>query len=628
MNIYFKGKEKSITSFEWLNIPKLVILTGINGSGKTQLLNIIRNHTQNGIDPNKDDFRAYPTYRLKINNIKLERNSVLFWNDRGININLEQPKFGYNDLKFIVQFIKNHINNFSEENKELLKTKDNEDYNIGKNKLKHRINHKINDIIISIENSSGLEKSKLTPEIISYHLPEDLILQDIDLFNQDSLDFIFFMYLYKKTAYENKKSSVKVGNTPPWEILNEVLFKAQLPYQVTYPNKDLVEPIFNNALNDVETNRFSIQLIDPRTEEDIGFNNLSSGERIIASLALLLYYTQNRNQHKKLLILDEPDAHLHPTLTKRFFDVINDVIIEKYHGRVIMTTHSPSTVAIAPEESIFVKHKTDKLIDKSTKDKALSVLTSGLPFFSVNYKNRRQVFVESHNDVMFYEKIYRKLSFYLEPEISLSFISSGESRTDKNGQKIANCDQVINITSKLRKAGNNLVWGIIDWDAKAKNTSKDNIVVLGNGKRYSIENYIFDPLVLVAFLLREKIITRNEIDLDEKLNYTDFKDFDNEKLQNLVDYLINLIGSEFSKTENTQKNNKLVNEKEIKIPEWYLLSQGHLLEEKILKIFPQLNAIKKDKEDALKISIIETVFDDVPDIISKDFINLFTEIQR
>ena len=628
MNIYFKGKEKSITSFEWLNIPKLVILTGINGSGKTQLLNIIRNHTQNGIDPNKDDFRAYPTYRLKINNIKLERNSVLFWNDRGININLEQPKFGYNDLKFIVQFIKNHINNFSEENKELLKTKDNEDYNIGKNKLKHRINHKINDIIISIENSSGLEKSKLTPEIISYHLPEDLILQDIDLFNQDSLDFIFFMYLYKKTAYENKKSSVKVGNTPPWEILNEVLFKAQLPYQVTYPNKDLVEPIFNNALNDVETNRFSIQLIDPRTEEDIGFNNLSSGERIIASLALLLYYTQNRNQHKKLLILDEPDAHLHPTLTKRFFDVINDVIIEKYNGRVIMTTHSPSTVAIAPEESIFVKHKTDKLIDKSTKDKALSVLTSGLPFFSVNYKNRRQVFVESHNDVMFYEKIYRKLSFYLEPEISLSFISSGESRTDKNGQKIANCDQVINITSKLRKAGNNLVWGIIDWDAKAKNTSKDNIVVLGNGKRYSIENYIFDPLVLVAFLLREKIITRNEIDLDEKLNYTDFKDFDNEKLQNLVDYLINLIGSEFSKTENTQKNNKLVNEKEIKIPEWYLLSQGHLLEEKILKIFPQLNAIKKDKEDALKISIIETVFDDVPDIISKDFINLFTEIQR
>src|SRR5690606_37864812 len=111
----------------------------------------------------------------------------------------------------------------------------------------------------------------------------------------------------------------------------------------------------------------------------------------------------------------------------------------------IVSTHSPSTVALSPDEAIFVVNKFDEpKIEKSTKDRALNILTAGVPSFSVNYENRRQVFVESPNDVIFFEKLYRILSNSLSPEISLSFISSGESRTDKNGIKISNCEQVEN----------------------------------------------------------------------------------------------------------------------------------------------------------------------------------------
>jgi len=41
MDIIYKGKFKAITSFRWTGIPKLAIITGKNGTGKSQLLQII-----------------------------------------------------------------------------------------------------------------------------------------------------------------------------------------------------------------------------------------------------------------------------------------------------------------------------------------------------------------------------------------------------------------------------------------------------------------------------------------------------------------------------------------------------------------------------------------------------------
>lgn len=461
---------------------------------------------------------------------------------------------------------------------------------------------------------------------MSYYFPEDILLEDFDLFNQDSLDFIFFMYLYKKEASKRYGLSLPVNEIAPWDILNEVINKANLPYQVTSPEESMVLPIFDNALNDVETDRFKVQLINPIDCENIGFHNLSSGEKIIASLALLLYYTQNRNQRKNLLILDEPDAHLHPTLTKQFFDVVNDVIIEKYNGRVIIATHSPSTVAMAPDDSIYVMQKSGERIKKASKDSALGILTAGVPSFSINYENRRQVFVESPYDVIFYEKIHTKVENYLNPEVSLSFISSGDSRTDKHGVKVANCDQVISITKILRDAGNKFVWGIIDWDAK--HTTSANVKVLGDGQRYSIENYIFDPILVVALLLREKIIERSDVSLTSEENYTDFKDFTKIRLQKISDYFIDKLASKFVNTNTNFTVVRLLNNIEIEVPTWYLHHQGHSLEEKILHVFPKLNEIKKGKEDALKLAIIDRVIDDIPTLIPMDFVDTFRYIQN
>lgn len=49
MNIIFSGKDKGLTDFTWENIPQLAILTGVNGAGKSQLLQLLRNHFSNGV---------------------------------------------------------------------------------------------------------------------------------------------------------------------------------------------------------------------------------------------------------------------------------------------------------------------------------------------------------------------------------------------------------------------------------------------------------------------------------------------------------------------------------------------------------------------------------------------------
>ncbi len=111
----------------------------------------------------------------------------------------------------------------------------------------------------------------------------------------------------------------------------------------------------------------------------------------------------------------------------------------------------------------------------------------------MDYENRRQVFVESKNDVYYYERFYDVLKDKLETEKALHFISSG---TDGSGD----CNQVKEIVRTLRKFGSKIVFGIVDWDGT--NAEGEGVFVLGGGTRDAIENFIFDPLLLGIFLFR------------------------------------------------------------------------------------------------------------------------------
>ncbi|WP_287732373.1 AAA family ATPase [Microcystis sp. M090S1] len=395
---------------------------------------------------------------------------------------------------------------------------------------------------------------------------------------------------------------------PPWEFVNSILETANLDFRINRPPQ-------------YEDRPYEPILTDRVRNSQVRFNDLSSGERILMSFALCLYYADDKNKlivdNPKILLFDEIDAPLHPSMTQSLLRTIQDVLINRRNIKVILTTHSPSTVALAPEQSIYAMYKNEqKRMQKVTKDKALSILTTGVPTLSIDYENRRQVFVESRYDVQFYEKLHEKLKDYLTPEISLNFIASGGG----NGT----CDQVKDVVNQLKEGGNRTVYGIIDWDLK--NCGNGRVKVLGKETRYSIENYILDPVLIAAFLLREKFIEPIEVGLRKRETYVDFGTFDDTRLQQIADFIVEKVKPKIqSEVQDDCLLCQYLSGKTIKLPKWFLRIQGHKLEEILKELFPKLNKFKKEPE--LKLEIISKVIDDFPSLIPYDILSLLKEVQ-
>src|SRR5690242_1820462 len=101
----------------------------------------------------------------------------------------------------------------------------------------------------------------------------------------------------------------------------------------------------------------------------------------------------------KVLLLDEPDATLHPAMIQSLLRVLDHIFCQRYGVKVMLVTHAPTTVALAPEESIYtMRRKGAPRVRSVSRDEALSSLLVGVPRLSIRNEHRRQVFVESEND--------------------------------------------------------------------------------------------------------------------------------------------------------------------------------------------------------------------------------------
>ena len=592
MKISSNSRYKSLEQFQEFQLPDFVVLYGINGAGKTHLLQVLAN--QNVTRITDDSGADLPRRKfVDANTLAPNNSTVVSWDT------LKQAPISA--LSWHTSYKQNKQNN---PNFTL--------HNVTGDPRHHKL-------FETISKSADKTLDDLDSEDIFEHYPMNDGLENNDVFSQ-SFSQLFKRYQVRKldnefNEFRNQKdkkvkflseaSFLKRYGEAPWEFVNKIIAEAKLNYHINSPvNQDRDAP-------------FELKLVNDINGAEINFNDLSGGEKVLMSLALSLYNSNYDIEYPQVLLMDKPDAPLHPSMTKQFLQVIENVFVKGKNVKVILTTHSPSTVALAPENSLYQMNKNNPRIVKTTKDKALKILTFGVPSLSITYENRRQVFVESNNDVKFYERVYEKLRDKLVDEISINFISSGVG-----GQ--GNCDQVKEIVNQLTRYGNNFIYGIVDWDLK--NNGNDHIKVLGYKKRYSIESYIFDPLLLAAFLLREKYIERQNVGLQQHETYTDFIHFDSDKLQSIVNFILLALKDKLTSQDTTSQACTLVNSKSVSIPNWYLMCNGHDLE---LAIKEEYQPLKKyTKEGELKSKIIETVIDDIPSMLSVDLMELLLGIQN
>lgn len=369
---------------------------------------------------------------------------------------------------------------------------------------------------------------------------------------------------------------------------------------------------------------FVFQLVNKNDGTKIKTQDLSTGEKTLMSLALAIYNTSQADAPIDMLVLDEPDASLNPSMSKLLLDVLENDIVKKAGIPVLISTHSPSTIACAPPSSLYKISRDNKVPVQCDLEDSVKILSYGIPNFRVSIEKRRQVFVEHSNDVKYYESLLSILSRYVLEEFE-----TAPHFLPPHNRDGSNCSDVKVITRQMRDMGNLNVYGLIDWDTV--NNPEDQIVVLGLGNRYAIENYIFEPHLLGLYLIEKGFVTPAELGLSDCVTYLDVCDLirtDSSYLQTLVNAVESLIPWNISGNIETF-DSILIDGTVLKIRKELQTIQGHELEEKCKVTWHKLNSVRSNNsgDSELKLDVINKIINSFPGLLSKDIIDTFKEFR-
>ncbi len=394
---------------------------------------------------------------------------------------------------------------------------------------------------------------------------------------------------------------------PPWDYLNGLLTIGGYDFSVTSPSpRDGDEP-------------FMAKLIHKVNGASLDFASLSSGEKILIALAMCVYSTENGSinvNYPKLMLFDEVDAFLHPSMVQSLFDVIRTVLVEKHGLHVILTTHSPTSVALADPVGVFRMKKDGERIGPCSRKEGIESLTVGIPTLSVNLENRRAVFVEDANDVALISKLSEVLSNQCSGPFEPVFLSTSVRLPE--GTVGGGKAPLTEVVTGLRKAGLSTAFGLRDADSVGGTSGVEGVLLLGAASRYAIENFLLDPLLVAAFLNLRKFhdhVTPESMGLSGVGFLGGIEDMLPSQLQSSADAILLRVGPPSASADVTLTEVELLSGSVMSLPNWFLAERGHDWAKRLMDRIPQLKEYRN--EHLLMSAILNLVVDREPLLISK-----------
>lgn len=428
-----------------IELPNFVVLTGSNGAGKTQLLNHIHENA-NGYwekydndfnsSPNPDDVQMlFPIIDEKGDNLVnivysypgLRNYENYFHNEEPlINqikkqwVQLEPLCIAYNSIRHkTFENEQEELKKLNESIVSLVKNLQTDISRFSETNIKKAQLHQIKRLKeISLKSGKDISEINYIDFLIFYNIPTNIF--------SSALDLLFHQFYLKQKYYPHLTQNI----TTPWDTFNQILENANFKYKVEFvpsQNEEYPSPIklIDNQLGVTNAN----------------LDSLSSGEKTIIALIFVLYHASSNGQFPQVILFDEPDAHLHPSLTQLFIDVIQKVLVEEQKVKVIITTHSPSTIALAPDVSIY---KMDRVLGYPIKENitsAIEDLTNGLTsvtveesnlgiIYNIKNTNKHILFTEGITDKIILETAWEKLysskqrNFYIQDCFSAQFLGT------------------------------------------------------------------------------------------------------------------------------------------------------------------------------------------------------------
>ena len=388
MRIQFKEIYFSIENFNPVDISNFTVLTGINGSGKSHLLRAIKERKVVFTDitnPNIVLFN-YETFKLdnessfNLQQISNEREQAWHYHIQNIQPQVQKFLRNIDSQKYeeIKSSCKENKKNFLEvrtdsinayiTNIKNLFTNDNSyksnSYAQGIYSLAKKIPYSIDEI----------EHDDFIQQYTPFSLKDDFLPRQLGKVFADYAekleDNIYKSFRNQAHNEENRvlkdEDFIKIHGEKPWNLVNRILETFDtMQYRVNSP-----ESLNRNV-------SYQIKLIHTKNNKLIDFDSLSSGERVLMALIASIYKKSSDRIFPDVLLLDEVDASLHPSMIKNMLEVIEEIFIAQ-GAKVILVSHSPTTIALSPEDSIYIMNKSGmNRIEKKTKSEALSILTEG-----------------------------------------------------------------------------------------------------------------------------------------------------------------------------------------------------------------------------------------------------------
>lgn len=400
-SLRFQRPHLSITELETRALPDFTILTGVNGSGKSHLLQAIENRSV-GIDgltnPRIVHFNA-ETFRLdnepqftaqqieqerytawdqlnKLNNVNVRQNLINLRQQskgalskaegiaqaKGIPIwNLKSTDFDDDAIYAKLREYKENVKNFFANQSNLKGNQIAQSVYIALKKLEKGL-----DEVGQEDFTRNYEPHNLKNDFLPIHLGK--VFADYFSRYEANQYSNFRNKEYEESRYclTEEEFIAKYG-PKPWDVVNTILAKMRsVPYRVEFP-----EDLDRNSRYSLKLRHTEKPSVTPQ------FSELSSGERILMALVASVYKTSSDQSFPDVLLLDEIDASLHPSMMKNLLEIVDEVFLAN-NVMTIMVSHSPTTIALAPEEAIHVMNPSgSNRVEKRSRSDALRILTEG-----------------------------------------------------------------------------------------------------------------------------------------------------------------------------------------------------------------------------------------------------------
>jgi ABC-type lipoprotein export system ATPase subunit len=277
----------------------LIVLAGVNGCGKTTVLELIYNIYNLNLEPQ-------PLLNIEIELLPLEADTVL--NENKVS------KLGWQILNLPYPLKKNSV---------VLKTNPlNSDIGFDAFfKYLNLVAQKSNVVFAPAKQMLGLITGK----------------------NQSILDL------------SSQKDSLKKGIL---DKIHEQVFKNKneapqksIQHQINLLNKTVESVELNTTLIDIESQEL---IFKSGNGHKIYFEQLSHGEQ---HLIFRAFFLNQLNLKNSFILIDEPEAAFHPTWQQKIAKLYQNV---GENNQVFLATHSPHVMASVPPESLFILYFDEK----------------------------------------------------------------------------------------------------------------------------------------------------------------------------------------------------------------------------------------------------------------------------